>query len=355
LPLVSIGIPAWNEERNIEQTLCSLFDQSVFVEAEKLHNQYKWEIVVVPNGCSDATASKARDALERLFSSKPNLAVGCKVVELESGGKSNAWNHYVHEFSDSSADYLILIDADIEFGHPRTIENVLKAIKENPVADVIVDLPLKDIVKKEKPNWFEKLSISASNISLSGPPGISGSFYCARASLLRQIWMPEGLSSEDGYLRAMVITNLFRSPVDESRVVRAADASHYYEAESTLSGIFQHQVRMVIGTTFNCYLTWDTLHFATDPDGPGAGVTIRNRTRNDPHWYPRFINNCIKNHGWWVLPRGMVFGRYVGLNELKGFGWLRRFIVLTAGLLFDLPVMLYANHKIKSGNAVGFW
>ena len=352
---VSIGILAWNEEKNIRKTLVSLFNQSVFSKENGISTQYDWEIVVVPNGCKDSTASTASEVLQEWASGLSEITVNCKVVEIEQAGKSNAWNRYVHDFSNQSADFLILIDADIEFGNPRTIENVLATINSTPAADAVVDLPLKDLVKNKPKNPVEWFSLKFSSISLDGPPGICGQFYCARGNTLRNIWMPVGLSNEDGFLKAMIVTDLFRSEVDNAKVVRAHDADHFYEAESSIAGIFKHQLRLVIGTSLNCFLTWDALLFMTDPEGPGAGELIRNRIKNDPDWYRKYLRNVVLNKGWWVLPRGMLFGRFYSLKKSSGIKKINKAFVLTVSLLFDLPVFILANKKIKSGQAIGYW
>lgn len=353
--LISIGILAWNEEENIGRTIDSLFQQSVFNEPASRNDNPRWEVVVVPNGCDDATAAVARAAFERCVAARPAPEIGWAVRELDRPGKSNAWNQYIHTLSSPDAELVIMIDADIEFGHPRTIENVVRTVAENPGADVVVDTPLKTLSRKSRKSFLERLSLSVSGARLSGPPAIAGSFYCARARLLRQIWMPIGLSIEDGFLRAMVVTDLFRSEVDESRIVRADAATHYFVAETTVRGLVRHQTRMIVGSALNCFLTWDGLKFLTDPAGPGAGVLIKHLSDADPDWYRKYLRNAILNKGWWVLPRGMLFGRFERLKTLSGMQKAKRAAVLTVGLLFDLPIMLMANHKIKAGKAIGFW
>ena len=60
--IVSVGMLAMNEAGRIANTLRSLFQQSVFAEARTLPDAH-WELIVVPNGCSDATAEVARTVL----------------------------------------------------------------------------------------------------------------------------------------------------------------------------------------------------------------------------------------------------------------------------------------------------
>lgn len=352
--LISIGILAWNEEAVIETTLASLFRQSVFQNMPSLPN-VEWEIILVPNGCSDDTAIIARRVLANFANQDDNQKIVFYVHELEEPGKSNAWNHYIHKFSSKQADLILLMDADIEFGETETISNTVKSLCLNPQAVVAVDLPLKDAIKKSRKTLIEWISVSSSHTSTDGPLGISGQFFCARAEALRQIWMPKGLAVEDGFLRAMIVTNSFRTEINEGRIIRAENATHYYETLTTLKGIFRHELRIVIGTAVNCYFTWDFLTFAIDPFGPGAGVLINNWGEKDPSWYPRFINNTIKNHGFWVLPRGMLFRRFSRFASYRGLKLVKWALFAIVGFLLDLPVFIAANYRLKKGDAVGYW
>jgi glycosyltransferase involved in cell wall biosynthesis len=349
--IVSIGMLARNEAARIAQTLRSLFEQSVFSAGGPTLPEAQWELIVVPNGCSDATAEVARAALAQL---KP-AQVSASVIEVHASGKSNAWNRYVHEFSRKDADFILMLDADIEFGHPDTIRNSIEELAANPSADVVVDRPLNSIARKETRTLLESIRIKLSRSRFDGPPGIAGSFYCARAAVLRGIWMPLGLAAEDGFLRDMVITNLFRSEVDFGKVVRARDASHFYEATPDLAQTFKHELRIAIGTALNCYLAWDFLKFATDPKGPGAGMLIKNCIEHDPDWYRKYIDNEIMQRGWWVLPKGMVFRSFERLRDLTLPNRVKRMPLVVPLFLFDLAVCVAANNLLKKREAVGFW
>lgn len=353
--IVSIGMLARNEESHIAHTIRSLFQQSVFSSHEQTVQTTQWELIVVPNGCSDATAQVATETLAQCLASLSAKNVTTSVIELSAPGKSNAWNRYIHDFSRKDADLIVMVDSDVEFDHPDTIYNSIKEISSNGSADVVVDLPLKNILKKENKTLLEKISIRLSQERLEGSPGIAGSFYCGRAQVLRRIWMPVGLSGEDGFLRAMIITDLFRSEVDARRVVRAKNASHFYKASTDFAQVFKHELRLVIGTTLNCYFTWDFLKFATDPNGPGAGLLIKNCLENDPDWYKKFIHNEIRNRGWWVIPRGMLFRRFTGLRDMTLRDKLKRMPLALLVFLFELSVFLAANSRLKKGGAIGFW
>lgn len=353
--IVSIGMLAWNEESRMAHAIRSLFQQSVFLSHEQALSTTQWELIVVPNGCTDATAQVARQTLAQCMASLTAKNVTVSVIEVNEPGKSNAWNRYIHDFSRRDADLIVMVDSDIEFDHPDTIYNSIKLLIENPGCLVAVDKPLKDFSRKQRRSLVEELSLHFSNETFERDPAIAGSFYCARSQTLRNIWMPKGLPGEDGFLKMMVVTNCFRSEVDPSRVARAENASHFYEGLTKPTAIFNHELRLAIGTTLNCYLTWDFLKFATDPKGPGAGLLIKNCLENDPDWYGKYINNEIRNRGWWVLPRGMLFRRFATLRNMPLQNKLKKMPLALLAFLFDLWVFLVANNRLKKGRAIGFW
>ena len=76
---ISIGILAYNESESIGLTLQSLFEQSLFTDA---NCQTAIEIVVVPNGCSDNTAEVARNLLAALIGQSAHPQIHSSVAEV---------------------------------------------------------------------------------------------------------------------------------------------------------------------------------------------------------------------------------------------------------------------------------
>lgn len=351
---VTIGILAYNESEVIARTIGSLFEQSVFSAAAL--PEVQWEVVVVPNGCKDDTHRQAEQALRAACANRSPPGVGWRVVSLERAGKSHAWNKLVHDIAAPHTDAFVMIDADIEFGHADTIANSVQRLRSDSHAWTVVDMPLKDFHRKSSNTWLEKLSMRVSSRRMAdSAPGISGQFYVMASARMRSIWMPLDLSVEDGFLHGMVITDGFRQAPDYSRVVRADNASHYYEGLTRVREIVDHEVRLAIGTVLNAYLCWDVLLFMTPRDGPGAGELVRQLNAQDPNWYRRMMANQIEIRGLWAIRTNRLWHR---LPNWWRQPVPRRLAMIPATLalsVFDAAVLCLANRKLISGRAIGYW
>jgi hypothetical protein len=349
---ITIGILAYNEGASIAGTLESLFRQSALQDRRAGEH---WQIVVVPNGCTDDTDAVARAALTALTASAPSGEVSFVVESLRVAGKSNAWNEFIHRIADPRTEVFVLMDADIEMGLVGTVRNCVDCLLENPHARAVCDLPLKDFIRKARLTLIEKLSARASRVDLSSPVGLAGSFYCAKAETLRSVWMPIGLSVEDGFLAAMIATDCFRSEPDYTRIIRASEATHYFEGLTRLSDIIEHEVRLVIGSMLNAYLCWNVLLFTTPPDGEGAGISIRDLNVSRPDWYERMMSNQIAIGGRWLFSLDVIFRRFARLGGMSLLERIRHMPWAVAATFFDVVVFWKANHKLRSGRAIGYW
>ncbi len=104
---ISVGIPAYNEEKNIKRII-----QSVLHQEE--NNFFLKEIIVVSDGSSDKTIEKAREIKE----SRITL-----IAEKERKGKSTRLNQI---FSRFKGDVLFIIDADTMIKDTHLFESILK-------------------------------------------------------------------------------------------------------------------------------------------------------------------------------------------------------------------------------------
>ena len=113
-PLVSVIIPAYNEQVNAVRTINSLLAQ----------NYPNLEIIFVDDGSKDETYKVVNDA----FEPKKNVHLFTK----PNGGKATALNYGVER---SNADFVVCIDADTQL-NPDAVSLLMRYFNEEKVASV---------------------------------------------------------------------------------------------------------------------------------------------------------------------------------------------------------------------------
>jgi glycosyltransferase involved in cell wall biosynthesis len=346
---VSIGILAWNEEQGITHTIESLFEQSLF-KPNGL-SRYTVEVVCIPNGCIDNTATVAESAFQEQLRKAESSQVSCQVCEVKTPGKSNAWNQYVHHHANQDADFVFLMDADIWFDNPHTLENMVVTLEQNPLAQAASDQPIKHLHKNASNSFFDRMSLMASQEKKTQVAQICGQLYCVRGPVIRDIWMPTGLTVEDGFIKAMLVTDCFRQEEDLSRIVLAPDASHIFDAYTSFGDFFAHEKMLWISITIDNILKEYLRNHAGQE---GAGAFIKSNTESDPDWYTNLLKDYF-GRGWWVMPSPFKTHRFKGMGS-RGLPYiLKYFPVRLLRLLIDIVVIFYANWTIKRSNSVYFW
>lgn len=349
---ISLGILAHNESKSIDRTLNSLFEQSLFADADA---QHPIEIVVVPNGCSDNTADISRTTLTALTEQSAHPNLDFSVVEVAEAGKSNAWNLYMHHFSDSSANYLFVMDADIQLLEIHTLRNTIDILEHNPAAHIAVDTPVKDIVFKPNKNPLEQLSVVVSSSALNNDNvWICGQFYCGRAAILRQIWMPRGITSEDSFLTMVIRNGNCTSSPQLDRIVRTPNASHSFEALTDPQQLLRHEKRIVIGMTVNYYL-FEYLYKKCHERRLDAGTFIKQMNDRDPLWLKHLFQNTLSQTGWWLIPTAWLCRRFESLKYHPWHQAILRFPIAVMALLVDSIVFFQANRDMRRGHHIGYW
>jgi hypothetical protein len=274
------------------------------------------------------------------------------VEAVAEPGKVNAWNLFVHRFCHPQADPVFLMDADIRLGHPDTMKNMVRALAQNAHASVAVDLPRKHVAAKARKSLFDRISLAVSGMTQAAPGQLTGQLYCARGPLLRRVHMPLGLLVDDGFLKQMLCTDLMRTPCDNSRVVRAPEATHVFEAYTGLKAIFLNQRRQQIGHAIYTLLRDYLREQVGDRD---AGQIIAANNARDPGWFCALIRERVKQGGWWVMYPGAFSVRWRRLRNLSAGQALLRLPIALAAFLLDVPVLLAANHRLRRGRLAGVW
>lgn len=352
---ISIGILAHNEAASISQTLESLFEQAVFSQnCADLAAELLIELIVVPNGCKDETAAIAQTTLEKLTQQSTHAEIHWQICEVLQPGKANAWNLYVHQFSNPAADYLILMDADIQFIEPQTLSSMIETLEVTPNAWISVDQPIKDIALKQKKNLMEQLSVKVSGLSGNrGVAWICGQLYCGRAAILHKIWMPSGIQMEDSFLWTMVVSDRFTSPEVLERVVLAQSASHMFEAYTDLNRLFRHERWLVVSNITNSFI-YKYLQSNCNSQ-LDAGLLVKDLNAKDPLWASKLIQESIPKSSQWVIPTHFLLRRFRNLRFYPLFKALLKLPVAGLAFLVDIYIFFQANQELLNQGKMTYW
>jgi len=339
---ISIGMLAYNESQRISSTLHSVFQQNIFND-DRLKD-LEIELIVVPNGCQDDTALVASNTLQELTKSLNKTSLSYRICEITEAGKSNAWNLFIHEFSDPNAEYIFLMDADIELLTPTTLQSMFNALELNLSAFVSVDKLVKDVALKQNKSLMDMLSLSVSKLSGAKSAWICGQLYCGRAKCLRKIWLPKGVLVEDGFIWTMVVTDCFTSPEVPGRVIVADNAAHVFQAYIQIDRLLRHELRQVVGNTIN-YFVFRDLQKHSDWQSK-VGLLIKSRNEQDPLWLDKLVRENVAEKSWWVIPQLLVLRRWQSLRRLPPMKAIVLLPILIMAFIVDLLLCFQANQQL---------
>ncbi|CAD0227952.1 glycosyltransferase family 2 protein [Planktothrix agardhii] len=347
---ISLGILAYNEALVIPITLESLFKQTLFTESNP---NWEIEIIVIPNGCQDDTALVAETNLKNLFSPTLYPDLHWQVHEIEQAGKTNAWNLFVHQFSDSRAEYLFLMDADIQLLDPQTLNSMLEILEAKPESWVAVDKPIKDIAIKTHKTLMEQLSVWASGLSGNkavegGASWICGQLYCARSSILRKISLPLAVQNDDSFIYTMIVTDGLKFSEESNRVILAPSASHIFEAYTEIGTLFRHEKWLIFGQVINELFYADIK--SNQAKKQEISAIIQEKNEQDPLWMNQLIKQEIEVKGGWLIPNFILIRRFKSLAKKPILKAILFFPLAFVAFLIDVILAIQVNQEIHARN-----
>ena len=336
---LALVIFARNEEDNIGRFLVSLTTQTLFVR-----KNIEATVYVVANGCTDQTAQIARESASQALHTR---GIKSQILDWATPGKSRSWNRVVHELLPTSVDYIIALDADIQFVDANVLAAMFDCIRGNPKVEVVSGFPVKDITHKVRPTLIDRFSMSISG-STRHSGAINGSLYLATAARLREIWLPDDTPGEDGFLNAMATTRGFSRPEQHDVVLQMSEPTHYFESHSPVN-FFVHETRMIVGTMINRWI-FEYLHSLklADPAGP----MIDRLNREEPDWVEKII--AERSAGKWLIPRALLFRRLTPKQGLTA-SYLIRLPIFALATALTLPPAITANKALKKRGASSIW
>ena len=349
-PRISIGIVAWNEADAIGATLTSLFRQSLFEELSR--REWSCEIFCLANGCTDRTPVIAAE----IFTAQANShsfkhTFRCQALDLQERGKLNAWNLFVHKLSAREAGVLFLMDGDILIRHPRTLWNMYTTLDSETEANVVIDQPLKDIALKPRKSLNEWISLATSKMTQTGTAQLTGQLYGIRSEVARNIYLPRDLTAcEDGFIKSIVCTDFLTKSSSPRRIVQAKEASHIFEAYTSIFDIFKNQKRQMIGQTIVHLLLDDYLKCLPLTKRLRMAETLKELEASDPLWLKRLIGEHTRRtlRFWRLFPNALTF-RFQRLAMLRGLEKATYLPVAGVGFFVTLIACWMAWRFLKPG------
>ena len=337
---IAVCILAKDEATRIAHSLRQLAAQSFIRDSSG-----PIEIHMVANGCTDNTVEVARGCSTLFEGGRATL----QVHDLQPGGKSRAWNRAVHELTSSAVETFVFVDADVTFTSETVVADMLARLKADPHLVAFSSFPVKDVENKANKNVLDKFSLLVSQRTRHIDV-INGQLYVARASAIREIWLPNQIPGEDGFLNAMLATRGFSRPADPSLVMASPVPTHYFHSHLPLEFV-SHERRMIVGTMINRWIfeyLW-SLNLK-EPVGP----LIRDWNASDPAWVDRLVSERAGSRRW-LIPNAIVFGRFMGRT---GRSWWKRAAhvpIATVATLVTLPPAVLANKRLKEVGAAATW
>ena len=367
---ISIGVMAHNEAGRIASTLRSLLSQDLLRAKNSSDPAFptaQVELRILANGCTDRTAQIAQQILTETTQTEHFSRLRWSVDVIEQPGKANAWNLFVHQLSHPEANYLFLVDADIELLGYHTLQSMVATLTQHPEACAAVDRPIKDIVLKTTSKTLpEKLSAALSHLSgkqfekaaaseentRASPTWLCGQLYCGRAATLRQLHLPISSLAEDGLLYQLLVTDGLRSPANPYRVILAPSAAHAFEAYTQLGLLLKHERWLIASNSANDLLL-DRLYLR-GLAGTEASQYIHRCNQENPFWFHELVA-AEAQHRRWLIPRLILTRRFVSLSQKSLVKAILMLPVAIAAFLVDVWLAYLANRDLHRGIALKYW
>ncbi len=330
---VDIGIFAHNEAAGITALLQSLAAQNL--------DGLTVRILLLANGCTDDTVAVARGfGLSDLV-----------VCDLPEGGKSRTWNRFVHDLSDPLAEVLLFLDADIALPDADSLRGMVAGVQANLALHVFNSRPVKDIVYRPQAlSRIDRLIAMAGGGLDDWQTAICGQLYAMPAARARALHLPIGLPVEDGFLRAMVLTDALTIPEDFTRI-SGGDVFHIYASERGIAALIRHQVRIVIGSAVNAALF--TALRALPKEARNAALRQAAQT---PDWVAVQLRVQLPRWPFGYVPWQFLTKRSSRMLAHPRDLWRpKQMLLLLAGFGFDLIVYILAQIRMISGVGAGYW
>jgi glycosyltransferase involved in cell wall biosynthesis len=221
---LTIGVCAYNEERNIRVLLGDILNQKGLPKNVR--------VIVVASGCTDNTVG----IVHKVMNGDRRVEL---IEEKTRTGKTNAINLIL---ANCRAGVLALVGADIRLLQ-NSVSEILRAISDERVAVVgglpVVENSEKGIVAKSASIIWRVMRRAMTELGSRGELSfVMGELYCFRTDLVERI--PPEVVNDDAYVATFARNRGFK-------VVHAANANFVLKVPSTIPDYIAQRQRVTFG------------------------------------------------------------------------------------------------------------
>lgn len=341
---LDMAILAHNEARDLPKLLADLTRQTLFSDPA-----VDIRVHVLANGCTDDTVAVAEAAIVAMPEA---LGDRFAVVDRSQPGKSRTMNWFLGNALRADADLVMFVDGDIRLPVEGSMARMVAEMRTRPELLVFTSRPVKDIVHENLPVGPVARLIGAGREGLTDHRrSIAGSLFVLRGAFARRLAIPAGLPVEDGFVRAMILTEFLSQPEDFSRIDGDPEVFHIYESVRTLGALLRHQTRLVIGNAVNAALYRRIRQTAPDA---GAAERLLKEAAEDEGWVARTLSEELPRAPYGYVPFRFATKRISALRG-KGRASARALVMLLPGLLLDGIVYVRASLHMALRPSAGHW
>jgi hypothetical protein len=342
--VVDLAVLAHQEEATIAEAIGDLSRQDILGDPH-----VDLRIWILANGCRDRTAAAAQDAVARL---EPGTVALFTVLDLPKPGKSRTVGAFIHTLARPEADAFVFLDADCRLIAADTVSRMVGAVASRAELQVFTGRPVKDIVHyRTKLGFVERLIAAGAEQLTDFRKSIAGGLYCIRAETARRIHLPVGLPVEDGFVRAMVLTDFLSEPERFERIDGDPEVFFIYESIRTVPALVKHQTRIVVGSAINTMLYGRIRRLA--PTSAQAQALLKEAAQDD-EWLARVLREELPRAPYGYVPFHFLVKR-LSRFDMALVRQPQRFAAFLGGLGLDAVAYVLATVRMMTGRAAGHW
>jgi hypothetical protein len=342
--VVDLAVFAHQEEKTIANAIADLAQQDAMQDPS-----IDLRVWLLANGCRDRTADMARGAVERV---QPDVGARFTVLDLPKPGKSRTINAFMHSISRPDAEIFILMDADVRLGSHATLTDMVAALLSRPELRIFTGRPVKDIVHFGlKTGPVEKLIAAGGEQLTDYRRSLAGGLYAIRAVDARRVHLPVGLPVEDGFMRAMVVTDFLSGPEHYERIDGDPRVFFIYESIRTVPALVRHQTRIVVGSAINAML-FARIRRLTSTSAEAE--ELLRKAAQDETWLSTALKEDLPKAPFGYVPFHFLTKR---IERVKPRVLLHpmRFLAFLGGLVLDVVAWVRATLIMSRGGGAGHW